>query len=59
MRSVDDNNHANAIVEGAVHLEVGDGGGFLQPGKQLGPRPAALFQVRGRPVGQLKQFLLD
>jgi hypothetical protein len=44
--------HANAVVEGAVHFMVANASGSLQPGKQLGLRPAALDQVLGQALGQ-------
>jgi hypothetical protein len=42
---INDNYNAYAVVEGAVHFDVVDAGGELQPGEQLGLWPAAFGQV--------------
>ena len=46
-RSIHHQDHANPVVECPIHFKVVDAGGFLQPGKQLGLRPAAFFELRG------------
>jgi hypothetical protein len=38
VRGIDHDHHADAVVEGAVHLDVVDARRLLQPGKQLGLR---------------------
>ena len=52
MRCIDHHHHANAIVEGAVHLEVIDACCALEPGKQFGLWPTAFAQVGCQTIGQ-------
>jgi hypothetical protein len=52
MGGIHHHHHANAVVEGAVHFDVVNAGGFLQPGKQFGLRPTAFLQVGSHALGQ-------
>ena len=52
MLGSDHHHHANAVVKGAVHFDVVNAGGGLQPSKQLGLGPTAFVQVGGQAVGQ-------
>ena len=52
-RGIDHDHHADAAVEHAVHLVLGDVPGALQPLEDSGPRPERLVDhgLRARPAG--------
>jgi hypothetical protein len=52
MFRIDHHHHADAVVEGAVHLDVVDASGGLQPGKEFGLWPTAFLQMRGQACRQ-------
>src|SRR4051794_4814165 len=55
----DHHDHADAVVERAVHLVVVDRRHLLQPREQFAARPAALLQVGGQAVRQHARDVLQ
>ena len=49
---INDDHHADAIVEGAIHFDVIDAGCFLKPCEQLRLGPAAFLQMCGHAFRQ-------